>query len=182
MLRRWLYRLRQFFAAWGSPIAREDIIEARQVLGSQLYALFAEMPRQYRLHSLNVYKRVRQIGCDDPEVWQAALLHDVGKFDPASGSYVTIVHRVLAVLLSATPPGRRTLKWLSRPVPANVSRLSLDYLRYPFYMSEHHPKIGAKLAAKYGASSHLVELIKNHHIYEGQSPGLMALQAADDMS
>src|SRR5687767_7331145 len=182
MLRRWLYRSRQFFAAWGPPVAREDIIEVRKVLGPELYALFAQMPRQYRLHSLNVYRRVRQADCDDPTVWQAALLHDVGKFDPASGSYVTIVHRVLAVLLSATPPGKRLLKWLSRPVRANVPQLSLDYLRYPFYMSEHHPQIGAQRAAKHGASHQLVELIRNHHIYEDQSPGLKALQAADDMS
>ena len=181
MLKRWAYRSRQFFAAWGR-ISREDIAEARQVLGSELYPIFAAMPRQYRLHSLDVYRRVQQTSSADPVLWQAALLHDSGKFDPASGRYVTIGHRVLVVLLNATPPGRRLLKWLSRPVRANRGRLSLDYWRYPFYLSERHAELGAQLATEHGASPELVELIRTHHVYQGQSPELKVLQASDDGS
>lgn len=181
MLKRWVYRSRQFFAAWGG-IAREDMTEARQALGPDLYAIFAAMPRQYRLHSLDVYRRVRQARCADPILWKAALLHDSGKFDPVSGRYVTIVHRVLVVLLSATPHGRRLLKWLSRPVRANTGRLSLDYWRYPFYLSERHAELGAEIATKCGASPELVELIRKHHIYQDQSPELKVLQASDDRS
>ena len=182
MLKRWVYRSRQFFAAWGPPISKEDMTEARQVLGPNLYPIFTAMPRQYRLHSLDVYRRVRQAGCTDPTLWKAALLHDSGKFDPVSGRYVTIVHRVLVVLLSATPPGRRLLKRLSRPVRVNRGRLSLDYWRYPFYLSEHHAELGAQLAAERGATPELVELIRKHHIYQDQSPELKVLQASDDGS
>ncbi|MEO6458677.1 MAG: hypothetical protein ABIO92_10490 [Chloroflexia bacterium] len=181
MLKRWVYRSRQFFAAWGR-ISREDMAEARQALGPELYPIFAAMPSQYRLHSLNVYKRVQQAGCNNLLLWQAALLHDSGKFDSVSGRYVTIVHRVLVVLLSATPTSRRLLKRLSRPVRANRGRLSLDYWRYPFYLSERHAELGAQLAAERGGSHELVELIKKHHIYQDQSPELKALQASDDRS
>ncbi len=182
MLKRGFYRSRQFFAAWGPPIAKEDMVEARRVLGPELYKIFSSMPRQYRLHSLNVYRRVRQTGCDDPTVWQAALLHDSGKFDPASGRYVTIAHRVIVVLLSATSLGRLLLKRLSRPANIKMPVWSFAYWRYPFYLSEHHAELGAQIAAEYGASPQLVELIKSHHTYTGQSLQLKALQSADDRS
>jgi hypothetical protein len=183
MLRRWLYRSRQFFAAWVGPrLSGEDMAEALDVLGPQLFNIFSAMPRQYRLHSLNVYRRVRQAGCDNPVVWQAALLHDSGKVDPVSGRYVTIAHRVIVVLLGAVSPGRRLLRWLSRPTRADKGLLSLYYWRYPFYLSEHHPALGAQLAARYGGSPNLVEIIRKHHTYVNQTPELKALQAADDKS
>src|SRR5687768_16600374 len=130
MLKRGLYRSRQFFAAWRS-IAKEDMAEARRVLGPELYKIFSSMPRQYRLHSLSVYRHVRQAGCDDLTVWQAAFLHDSGKFDPSSGRYVTIAHRVIVVLLSTTSPGRLLLKRLSRPATKNGHIWSFDYWRFP---------------------------------------------------
>ena len=61
--------------------------EARRVLGPRLHELFAAMPGQYRRHMLAVYRRVREAGCDDPRVWQAALLHDAGKYDPATDTW-----------------------------------------------------------------------------------------------
>ena len=183
MLERWLYRSRQFFAALaGPPVSREDMAEALDVLGPQLYKIFSAMPRQYRQHSLNVYRRVRQAGCDDPVVLQAALLHDSGKFDPVSGCYVTIAHRVIVVLLGAVSPGRRLLRWLSRPTRVDKGRLSLDYWRYPFYLSEQHAALGAQIAAKYGGSPKLVEIIRHHHTHVDQAPELRILQAADDKS
>jgi hypothetical protein len=181
MLKRGFYRARQFFAAWGK-VPKEDMAEARGILGPDLYKIFAPMPRQYRLHSVIVYRRVRQAGCDDPTIWQAALLHDSGKFDPASRRYVTIAHRIIVVLLSATSPGKRLLKRLSRPVPPNKGLLSLDYWLYPFYLSEHHAELGAQIAAKHSASPQLVDMIRKHHIYQDQSPQLKVLQAADDNS
>ena len=86
--------------------------EARRVLGPRLYELFAAMPGQYRRHMLAVYRRVRQAGCDDPHVCQAALLHDAGKYDPATGKSVGLAYRVAIVLLEATRPGRRVLRRL----------------------------------------------------------------------
>lgn len=176
--RRWLYRSQQFFAAWRS-VREEDELEARQVLGPKLYPIYAAMPRQYRLHSVQVYKRVREAGCADPQVWQAAFLHDSGKYDPITRRSVTILHRVAIVLLKATPPGRALWERLAaRRNPAGIA----GYLLYPFYLSQHHARLGAMLARKRGASQEVVRLIAEHHKPAQGDPALSALQAADDQS
>src|SRR5207237_10825527 len=126
-------------------------------LGPELYTLFAAMPGQYKLHMLEVYRRVLDAGCGDPHVWQAALLHDVGKYDPASGRYVSLPYRVIIVLLASNVPGRRLLARLS---DANSQETGW---RYPFYLNEHHAELGAQLAAQHGASQEVVKLIANHH-------------------
>ena len=151
--------------------------EARRVLGERLYEVFAAMPRQYRRHALGVYGRVREAGCDDPIVWQAALLHDSGKYDPASGRYVTVVHRVAVVLLGAVPGGGRVLKGLSR---GRSARGPGGWLLYPFYLSRHHARLGAEIAASRGAADDLVRLIARHQEDAGEDDRLKALQAADD--
>jgi putative nucleotidyltransferase with HDIG domain len=173
---RWLYRSRQFFGALLGGVPGEEMAEARRVLGDQLFLLFARMPKQYRRHGLAVYRRVVEAGCEDSAVQQAALLHDVGKFDPGSGRFVTIFHRVAVVLLDALPGGGRMLRRLSR---AGSRR---DFLLYPFYLSGHHAALGAKLAGLYGASEEVVALIARHHRQSRQDDRLRVLQAADDRS
>ncbi|HUP27546.1 MAG TPA: HD domain-containing protein [Chloroflexia bacterium] len=181
MLQRWLYRSRQFFAAWGD-VSRKDMAEAREVLGPELYRVFAGMPRQYRLHSLKVYRGARRSGCNDKTVWQAALLHDSGKYDPDTRRYVTIGYRVLVVLLASFPVGRRMLKWLGREGPTGAHMFRLSYWRYPFFLHRHHPELGARIASANGASKDVSELIASHHTYGSGSSALRALQAADDNS
>jgi hypothetical protein len=187
MVKRWPYRSRQFFTALLGRVSKSDMAEARRVLAPGLYKVFEEMPGQYRHHALTVYRRLRWAGCDDPDVCQAALLHDSGKFDPASGVHVTIVHRVLVVLLEVTPPGRRLLERLSQPVaaphqPADTLSRVIAYLLFPFYLSKHHASLGAERAALHGASPKVVQLISHHHRYRGHDPALLALQAADEGS
>jgi putative nucleotidyltransferase with HDIG domain len=172
---RWLYRSTQFFSALLGRVSERDMEEARQVLGTELYKAFAAMPSQYRSHMLAVYRRVRDAGCGEPYVWQAALLHDTGKYDPASGRYVTLPYRVGIVLLAATPPGRRLLAKLSKATTQKG-------WRYPFYLNHHHARLGAQRAAQQGASQEVVGLIANHHNHKSQGQGLKALQAADERS
>jgi hypothetical protein len=150
--------------------------EARRILGPDLYSLFAALPKQSKRHALNVYRRVIEEGCTDSTVQQAALLHDAGKFDPSSGRYVTIIHRVIVVLLEALPIGSPAWRWLSK------SRQRRDFVFYPFFLSRYHPALGAKLAAKHGASPDLVALIAGHHRQGSRSRELSVLQAADDKS
>jgi len=176
--RKWLYRTRQFSAAWGS-VREEDELEARQVLGPALYPIYAAMPRQYRLHSVQVYKRVREAGCTDPHVWQAAFLHDSGKYDPNTRRSVTILHRVAIVLLKATPPGNALLERLA--ASRNTTGIA-GYVLYPFYLSKHHARLGAMLARKHGAPQEVVRLIAEHHQPAHGDPALSALQAADEQS
>jgi hypothetical protein len=174
--RRSVYRSRQFFNALLGDVTDEEMAEARRVLGPDLYGLFERLPQQYRRHGLTVYGRVVEEGCEDATVRQAALLHDSGKFDPVSGRYVTIFHRVAVVLLEALPGGRYALRRFSR---LNKRR---DFVLYPFYLSRYHPALGAKLAAMHGASDEVVALIAGHHRHSGQSKQMLALQAADDTS
>lgn len=176
--RRWLYRSRQFLASWGK-VREEDELEARQVLGPDLYEIFVVMPRQYRLHSLQVYRRVREAGCEDPYVWRAALLHDSGKYDPITRRSVTTFHRVAIVLLKATRPGKALLERLA--AGRSMSGI-FGYLLYPFYLSKQHAKLGAMLASKRGAPPEVVKLIADHHKPAHGDRALAALQAADERS
>ncbi len=180
MLTRWLYRSRQFFTALLGRVSKEEMREARRVLGPQLYSVFAAMPGQYRRHALSVYRRVREAGCDDPNVWQAALLHDSGKYDPATGRYVTIIHRVAIVLLKSVSSGRVLLEKLAEPLDANEMRGLAGYWRYPFYLSKHHAARGAQIAAQHGANEQVVALIARHHDYSSPGRAAATLQAADE--
>lgn len=182
MLSRWLYRSRQFFEAFLGKVSKRDMAEARRVLGPRLYMMFAALPGQYRLHGLAVYRRALESGCHDITVWRAALLHDAGKYDPTAGRSITLVHRVIIVLLKATPMGRSFLARLVVFAEAHGPPGPVGYLLYPFYLSKHHAQLGARLASKHGATPEVVRLIEEHHKYQDQSPALLALQAADESS
>lgn len=175
---RWLYRASQFFAAvgFGGRVNWADMAEARRVLGPALFGVFAALPQPYRRHGIAVYRRVREVGGDDTALLQAALLHDCGKFDPASGRQVTVWHRVAVVLLGAVEPGKAVLARLSD------GRLGPFGLLYPFYLSREHPRLGAQRARQHGASPETVRLIANHQGYGGTDEMLQRLQAADDRS
>jgi hypothetical protein len=178
---RWLYRSRQFFAALGlgASLSGDDLAEARRVLGPALYQLFEAMPGPYKRHGLSVYRKVRAAGGSGESLLQAALLHDSGKYDPANGRYVTVPHRVAVVLLAAVPFGKPLLARLSRKREA--SGLA-GYLLYPFYLSKHHPRLGAQIAREHGASPELVHLIAYHQRPDATDETLRRLQAADDRS
>jgi hypothetical protein len=149
--------------------------EARRVLGPGLYSLFRSMPKQYRVHALVVYRRVKESEGSEPALLQAALLHDAGKFDPATGRYVTVAHRVAVVLLEALPGGRRLLRRLAAPGHGN------GVVFYPFYLSRRHAALGARLAEQHGASPATVRLIAGHH-GRGDDSALKLLQSADEES
>jgi hypothetical protein len=97
----------------------------------------------------------------------AALLHDIGKvLYPLS-----IFDRMVIVLGERFFP-RRVRQW-------SVGKPSR--LRRPFIVAAHHPDWGANLAAKAGASSRTVDLIRHHQeIPSVDDPLLTALQSADD--
>lgn len=175
-LSRWFYRSTQFFSALLGKVSKEAMEEARGVLGPDLYCLFAAMPSQYRLHMLAVYQRVRKAGCSDIHVLQAALLHDAGKYDPASRRYVSLPYRVAIVLLVATTPGKRLLAKLS------ADTANRQGWRYPFYLNQNHTRLGAQWAAQNGAPPEVTDLIANHHEYGSQNRWLEILQAADEQS
>lgn len=178
---RWLYRSRQFFAALLGRVSEDDRAEAISVLGPRLYEVFAAMPGQYRHHMVTVYRRVREAGCEDVNVWQAALLHDAGKYDPASRKSVSLPYRVAIVLLKAAGPGSSVLERLAGGRGSVIWGRGSGW-RHPFYLSRHHAALGAELAARHGAESEVVRLIAHHHKHPAPDPALAALQAADEKS
>lgn len=177
MLTRWGYRARQFFAAFRAQVSAEEMDGARAVLGSDLYTIFAAMPRPYRRHALNVLARVREAGHKDRLLLQGALLHDNGKYDPQSRRHVTTAHRVAVVLLGALPVGQREL---ARLAGYKSPRGLAGWILYPFYLSSNHPQLGAELARSKGAPDALVHLIAHHADPTTTDERLRALQAADD--
>ena len=178
VIAQWAYRSRQLLTALLGRVSDSEMAEARSVLGPASYKVFAAMPRQYRRHGLTVYRAVRENGCNDPVVLQAALLHDCGKYDPVSRKYVTVVHRVLVVVLENLPGGNR----LARTLASRGRRKPGGWLFYPFYLSRNHPRLGAELAARNGTQTEVVRLVAAHHGRRSDDIRLWALQAADDKS
>jgi hypothetical protein len=121
-------------------------------------------------HSLRVWRWLQAQGHHQPELQQAALLHDVGK----SVAPLNIVERVLIVL---------GFRFFHRLASQWSRSQTASGWRKPFVVAARHPAWGADLAAKAGAAPTVVHLIRRH-----QSPCppddhlLHHLQLADEQS
>src|SRR5689334_7464213 len=95
------YRVRQFALAALAPVAPAEVAAAlrQAALPAPAARLFRTMPRAYQRHALNVAARLQEEGAAGPTLLQAALLHDMGKWDPATGARVGVVTRSIATLL-----------------------------------------------------------------------------------
>lgn len=164
-----VYRVRQFFAAvTAGQLSGADRVLVESYLTPAQQALFERMPQSDQQHAITVARTLLGWDWRDSDVIQAALLHDIGKADGGLG------YRVAIVLLRAL--------W-----PAGLKRIAADDTGWhlPFHIHQHHPEIGARLAAEAGSSSRVVRLILLH-----QSPAdmddntgtLAALKAADENS
>jgi hypothetical protein len=174
------YRARQFGLALLAPVApaEVDAALAAAALPAPAAALFRAMPRPYQRHALNVAARLRREGHADPRLLRAALLHDIGKWDPASNRRVGTPYRVAATLLRRAGVGRALLARLVAGPPAPRSP------RFPWYLQQAHAALGARLAAAAGVDAETVALIRAHERPAGLAPPLdallRALRQADD--
>jgi hypothetical protein len=165
MLGRAVYRTRQFASyALGGRGAVDDGI-ALAALPPALGALYLSMEPVARRHHLAVYRRLRAMGCDNPELLAAALLHDLGK------GRVSPLARTAYVLASHAG------EWLVRGLAGDGQRGWRA-----LYRLAHHPALGAALVEAAGGSPRLVWLIAMHQRRDIEDPDLRLLQAADEAS
>jgi putative nucleotidyltransferase with HDIG domain len=144
-----LYRTRQFWFALTAIPAEDDLVQAGRVLSPALMALFRRMQPSEQAHSLAIFRRLREEGETNQDLWVAALLHDVGK----SCHPLRLWERVLIVIGNWLLPGPARRWGQGRPAG----------WRRAFVIAARHPEWGARMAAEAGASPLAVELIRRHH-------------------
>jgi hypothetical protein len=104
------------------------------------------MPLADQRHSLTILRTLLARGYREAPLLQAALLHDVAK------ARVGLLHRTAVILLNAV--SQDFLPRVASPDPRSW--------RYPFYLSLHHPALGAEAAARLGLDPRAVTLIRQH--------------------
>ncbi len=166
------YRLHQGFRALGAWLRPVDDATAAQHLDPALFALYRQMHRSERQHSLRVLRDLRAAHHTEPDLLAAALLHDVGK----TRTRFFLPEKVLVVLVKAVAP----------PLYRRWGSGSAHGWRRPFAVSVQHPVWGAALVAEAGGSPLTVDLIRRHADPVDHPPHtqadrlLLALQAVDD--
>jgi hypothetical protein len=170
-----VYRVRQFIRAARALLRPPDIGEEwlARWLPARAVDLFWAVPRYDQQHALRVLRTLQEQGHSNPDLMAAALLHDVGKTVPRSGS-LRLWHRVIVVLMRAVEPH---VVW-------RIGNNATKGWRRPFYVQQHHAAIGAQLAREAGCSARTAELISLHEDPLGlaDDPLLAALKAADSMN
>jgi hypothetical protein len=148
------YRVRQLWQAARAHLTEQDNQFVGRFLTPQQVALFDQMQPAEQVHSLQVARRLDQLGEDNTDLLAAALLHDVGKIPQP----LQLWERIWIVLGEALFPALAH-KW------GATSQYSspVSFLRQPFVVAEQHPQWGAELALQTGASSLTADLIRRHH-------------------
>ena len=168
-----LYRARQFFGGLYARVSDADRREAETVLNPAAYAWFRALPRDLQWHGLRVMRDLQQAGVDQPEVLAAALLHDAGKAEGASGPLVR-AFIVLAVHLAPDWSARR--KEIDYREAQGIDRvLAIAY---------QHPQIAAERARQCGCDPVTIDLIRNHQDTDRgkMDPLLHLFQQVDDQN
>ncbi|MCD4687292.1 MAG: HD domain-containing protein [Anaerolineae bacterium] len=142
------YRFAQGIRALGAWFRPVDDDLARAHLTPALYALYQQMRRSERQHSLRVLQDLLNAGHTHPDLLTAALLHDVGK----SRVPFTLPEKMLVVLVKACVP-KLYQQW---------SNSSAHSWRRPFVVSVQHPAWGAEMVAEIGGSPLAITLIRRH--------------------
>jgi hypothetical protein len=158
-------RLRQFLAAVRARVSADEIAVLEQHLGLSQRDLFWQMSPIDQRHCLDVFNTLLRQGHSDPDLLQAALLHDVGKRG------IRLWHRVAGVLLEAFRPALLEKLAVNRP----------QSWLYGLYIYQYHANLSVELTKRSGCSPSVVELIGGHHT-PSENEQAKALWKADRLS
>jgi len=164
LISRLSYRARQFRRTIAPGITADNLHEAESALGGELYALFAAMQPADQRHCLDVYRRLRADGEDDPDVLVAALIHDAGKGGD-SARRIRTWHRVAYVVLGTLPSGA-----LDRIARGDGGLACLH----------RHGEATLQIMRSAGASERIIRLLEGMESGGGDDPRAARLLAADD--
>ncbi len=141
------YRVQQFWsAARAQPLGPADLRLVSDHLPRAAVELFQTMPLGDQRHSLTVARALLAQGYRQRPLLQAALLHDVAK------ARVGLAHRTVVVVSNA----------ISKKLVPRLASPNFKSWRYPFYLSWHHPELGAEAAARTGVDARALTLIRQH--------------------
>jgi hypothetical protein len=142
-----LYRFRQFFsAANAAPLTDVENVRVHAALSDAAFELYQTMPDGDQRHALKIFDALVAQGHTERPLLQAALLHDVAKRSVGLGYRTGVV----------------VMNKLSASMLARVANANESDWRHPFYISLHHPKLGAELAANAGITEPALTLIRAH--------------------
>ncbi|RPI32816.1 MAG: hypothetical protein EHM70_07955 [Chloroflexota bacterium] len=140
----------------------------RAILKPAEASLFFRLQPGEQAHSIDVLHNLIERGEAYPDLWVAALLHDVGK----SCYPLNLWERVWIVLGKAIFP-EKVNRWGSEYANMELSsgnKLRAPFWRRPFVVAVLHPEWGARLAETAGSSPMVVSLIRRHQD-AGSRPG-----------
>lgn len=144
-----LYRIRQFLRAWNAlPLTVEEKQRVRAILNDAAFELYQTMSLGDQRHALALLDGLLAQGYRARPLLEAALLHDVAKREVGLG------YRTGVILMNKFSP----------TALARVARADPRDWHYPFYVSLHHPELGAALAAQAGITEPTLTLIRMHQM------------------
>lgn len=139
-------RVRRFFSALRPRVTAAERAGLAAYLSPPQLRLFESMQPADQRHSLDVLASLLRDGHRDPDLLQAAILHDAGK----ARARLTVWHRVVVDLSHSLSPS--ALGWLASHGPPR--------LRHSFDVALRHQELGAADALAAGCSSRVAGLIR----------------------
>jgi hypothetical protein len=144
-----IYRTRQFGQALHPRALTEaDLAQAKEILTPKQLMLFSRLQPSEQIHSLRVLTTLQSGSVSHPDLFIAALLHDIGKIRYP----LRLWQRIFIVLVKAIWPNHGKAWGKYQP----------KGWRTPFVIAVQHPAWGADLALKAGVSPLASNLIRKH--------------------